>query len=75
MTTQKLKNNLTISPGSSHPSGIEDEGELAFVSMEFWMMEPNGVDAIFTANEEVFNRLLAFQLGWQAAKNYYKIYV
>lgn len=57
----------------SHPSGIEDEGELAYVSMEFWMLEDNGVDSIMSATNEKFNRLLSFQQGWQACKDYYKL--
>lgn len=53
-----------------HPSGLEDDGELANVSMEFWMHPDNssiGVDP------EVWSRLLAFQQGWKACKDFYKI--
>ena len=56
-----------------HPSGIEDEGELAYVSMEFWVNSDGGVDSILNAEDEKFNRLLSFQQGWKACKDFYKI--
>ena len=56
-----------------HPSGLEDEGELAYVSMEFWMSTETGTDSTMGATHEDFNKLLAFQQGWKACKDYYKI--
>ena len=53
-----------------HPSGIEDEGELAYVSMEFWVNSDGGVDSILNAEDEKFNRLLSFQQGWKACKDF-----
>ena len=53
-----------------HPSGLEDEGELAFVSMEFWMHPDN---QSLGKDPEVWARLLAFQQGWKACKDYYSI--
>jgi hypothetical protein len=54
-----------------HPSGINDEGELGFVSMEFWMM-PENVKNI-GINPQVWDRLLSFQQGWKACKDFHKI--
>jgi len=56
----------------THPSGIEDEGELAYVSMEFWT-KSDGVDTIMYATDADFDKLLAFQKGWKACKDFYKI--
>lgn len=59
-----------------HPSGIEDEGELAYVSMDFWVHPDN---ANLSRNESgtwsepgVWERLLAFQQGWKACSDYHK---
>lgn len=60
------ENQLLIPPGIKHPSGITDEGELAYVSAEFWMTTED-------AKSNDWDRLLAFQRGWQACKKYYKI--
>lgn len=56
-----------------HPSGIEDEGELAYVSMEFWMSKETGVDSIMSATHTDFDKLLAFQQGWKACKDFYEV--
>ena len=56
-----------------HPSGIEDEDELARISLKFWMSTEIGVDSIMEATHEDFNKLLAFQQGWKACKDFYKI--
>lgn len=59
-----------ISPGSQHPSGLEDS-ELAFVSMEFWAQEYNrNATAVMP---ETWSKLLAFQQGWKACKDFYKV--
>lgn len=61
-----------------HPSGL-DEAELAYVSMEFWMMpDSQGIsrDTSGTWSEPgVWERLLAFQQGWKFCKDFYKINV
>lgn len=60
-----------------HPSGITDEGELAYVSVEFWHHPDNknlSRDERGTWSEPgVWERLLAFQQGWKAACDFYKI--
>lgn len=56
-----------------HPSGLDDDAEIAFVSMEFWMSNDTGVDSVMSATNEDFNKLLAFQQGWKACKDYYRI--
>ena len=56
-----------------HPSGLEDDGELAYVSMEFWVNSDGGLDSVLDAKDEKFNRLLSFQQGWKACKDFYKI--
>lgn len=50
----------------SHPSGLSG-GELAHVSMEFWC------STVYKADKD-FEKLLAFQLGWKACKDYYDKY-
>ena len=57
----------------NHPSGIEDEAELAHVSMEFWMKSGGGVESIMHSTDVKFDRLLSFQQGWKACKDFYKI--
>lgn len=66
MIKSQQENLLQIPTGVEHPSGIGDNAELAYVSMEFWMSTED-------ARLEDWDRLLAFQRGWQACKNYYKI--
>lgn len=51
-----------------HPSGIEDEAELANVSAEFWKVAE--VPAI---DPHVWDRLLSFQQGYKYCKDVYKI--
>lgn len=67
------KQPLTYLGPLEHPSGIEDEGELAHVSMEFWMKSDGGVDSILHPTYAKFDRLLSFQQGWKACKDFYKI--
>jgi hypothetical protein len=69
MEQLQQKNTQGIFPGR-HPSGL-DKDELVYVSMEFWMLEDNGLDSIMSATNEKFNRLLSFQQGWKACKDYY----
>ena len=69
---QMRQNKQEIFRGN-HPSGIEDEGELAFVSMEFWIKSDGGAESIMSAENAKFDRLLSFQQGWQACKDYYKL--
>ena len=57
-------------PGSNHPSGLED-AELAFVSMEFWSQEFNRDSS--ASMPETWIKLLAFQQGWKACKDFYKV--
>ena len=54
-----------------HPSGLE-ESELAFVSMEFWML-PENLEPAEGITNQVWDRLLSFQQGWKACKDLYKI--
>lgn len=60
----------------NHPSGLSDE-ELALVSMEFWMNPDNDNisrdEAGTWSQPGVWERLLAFQQGWNACKQFYKI--
>lgn len=51
-----------------HPSGLEDEGELAYVSAEFWLNDTTNMET-----PELYAKLLAFQKGWKACKDFYKI--
>jgi hypothetical protein len=44
-----------------HPSGIVDEGELADVSMEFWMTYSEGLPKDINTK---LSHLLAFQQGY-----------
>ena len=56
-----------------HPSGLEDEGEIGFVSMEFWNTYHGRLDPGWSQSTEAFNSLLYFQQGWKACKDFYKI--
>lgn len=56
-----------------HPSRIENDAELAFVSAEFWMKYHDRLDPRRSETDEAFNSLLYFQQGWQACKEFYKI--
>lgn len=57
--------------GLNHPSGLENEGELAYVSAEFWLnIEP---ELKLTKSFEQYSHLLTFQQGWKACKDFYKI--
>lgn len=55
----------------NHPSGITDEGELAYVSADFWML-PENLE-LKTITNETWDRLLSFQQGWKACKDFYNI--
>ncbi len=57
----------------SHPSGFEDEGEIAYVSAEFWLNEHDRLDPSKSGLPETFDKLLAYQKGWKACKDFYKI--
>jgi len=54
-----------------HPSGLEFEDEVAFVSTQFWKL-PENLELVKIGNE-VWDRLLSFQQGWKACKDFYKI--
>ena len=60
-----------------HPSGLDEE-ELALVSKKFWSHQDNSDlsrDEHGTWSQPgVWERLLAFQQGWKACKDFYKIY-
>lgn len=72
MEQMQEKNKLEIFHGQ-HPSGLTEESELAFVSMEFWTKSDGGVESIMHSEDAKFDRLLSFQQGWKACKDYYKI--
>jgi len=69
---------LAISHGTNHPSGLE-ESELAVASLSFWMLPENSNlsrSELGTWSEPgVWERLLSFQQGWNACKDFYKINV
>lgn len=72
-TQQNPKKHPAISPGPlNHPSGLENEAEVTYVSLEFWSTVfpelPEGM-----ATTEIFDRMLAYQQGWKACKDFYKI--
>jgi hypothetical protein len=52
-----------------HPSGIENEAELAYVSADFFSRYS---DACFPSEEVMWDALLNFQKGWKACKDYYE---
>lgn len=56
-----------------HPSGLEDDGELAYVSAEFFSVYHDRLDPGFAKTAEGWGALLAFQRGWKACKDFYKI--
>ena len=56
-----------------HESGIEDEGELTYVSAEFYARYSDRLDPGFANHMEAMGALLAFQKGWKACKDFYKI--
>ena len=56
----------------NHPSGLEDDGELAYVSAEFWMTYPTKKDMTAEEIREAYSCLLSFQQGWKACKDFYK---
>lgn len=58
---------------TSHASGLEDEGELAYVSAEFFSQYHDRLDPSYAKHAENMGNLLAFQRGWKACKDYYKI--
>ncbi len=54
-----------------HPSGLTDD-ELGYVSAAFWSIS----DVTYKFKETpdiVWDRLLSFQQGWKACKDFYKI--
>lgn len=53
-----------------HPSGLEDEDELASVSVKFFSEYSN---INWLHEENMWAALLAFQKGWKACKDFYKI--
>lgn len=48
------------------------EGELAFISAEFWRIH-KPVRGPIDPDHRVWTELKAFQAGWLACKNFYKI--
>lgn len=60
-----------------HPSGIKNEGELAYASAEFWAtnnypeMLPRNITS--TPAHPIWRELLAFQKGWKACKDFYEV--
>jgi hypothetical protein len=57
----------------NHPSGIEDEGELAGVSAQFWLTYPIKEKMSPAEINEAYSCLLSFQQGYQYCKEQYKI--
>lgn len=55
----------------THPSGLNDDGELAYVSMEFWMKIHPELPKM--SLEDTYSHLLSFQQGWKACKDYQKL--
>ena len=49
------------------------EGELASVSLTFWLDYHDRLDPGKSTTDEAFAALLAFQNGWLACKETYKI--
>lgn len=70
------ENRLETYLGSNHPSGLQ-EPELGYVSMLFWSLDDNkNLSRSGTWSEPgVWERLLEFQQGWRACKDFYKINV
>lgn len=56
-----------------HPSGIEDESELANISMEFWVNYPTKKNMTAEELREAYSCLLSFQQGYKYCKDFYKI--
>ena len=60
----------------THPSGL-DFAELGYASMGFWKLPDNSnlsIDAVGTWSEPgVWERLLAFQQGWNACKEFNRL--
>ena len=56
----------------NHPSGLESEGEIAYVSADFWML-PENLELKDGITNQVWDRLLSFQQGWKACKDFYNI--
>ncbi len=67
MTNQKNLLETYLGMLDPHPSGLSED-ELAFVSAEFFSQyKPT------SPNKEMWDRLLAFQKGWKACMDFYKI--
>jgi len=52
---------------------ILGEGELVYVSVEFWQSYHNRLDPGKSTLPEAYDALLAFQNGWLACKEFYNI--
>jgi hypothetical protein len=52
---------------------VLDEGELVYVSAEFWFKYHDRLDPGKSTLPEAYDALLAFQNGWIACKEFYKI--
>lgn len=72
------ENQLETYLGINHPSGLH-ESELAYVSTVFWFLDDNKTlsrsDNGTWSEPGVWERLLAFQQGWKACQDFYKINV
>ncbi len=58
----------------AHPSGLSSESEIAYISMDYWA-HPDNASLAKTADGTwtepgVWERLLAFQQGWKACKDF-----
>ena len=56
-----------------HPSELEDESEIAYVSAKFWEKLSDSLRSTGLSIDEIYNHLLTFQQGWKACKDFYKI--
>lgn len=52
---------------------ILGEADMAMISAEFWFNYHDRLDPGKSTTEEAYSALLAFQNGWLACKNFYKI--
>ena len=71
MKNKHLQEKMEQTFRGEHPSGLEDEAEVTFVIMQFWKLPENL--KLTKLSNEVWDRLLSFQQGWKACKDFYKI--
>lgn len=52
---------------------ILGEADMAMISADFWFKYHDRLDPSKSKTEDAYAALLAFQNGWLACKNFYKI--